>query len=143
MGRDDVEAALGWVKSALPPRGKPLRGELRAKVGKKLRKVYETDSTMTVGRLAVLLDRPPSTLYTIMGEAGVDFERMSVGERRTLTRVAVARYNAGDSLREIASDTGRAYGTIRTLLKQAGVELWGTGGSANRDLRVARRTGQR
>jgi predicted transcriptional regulator len=49
-----------------------------------------------------------------------------------MTHELVARYRAGDSIRELAASTGRSYGFVHRLLSEAGVELRGRGG-ATRD----------
>jgi predicted transcriptional regulator len=55
------------------------------------------------------------------------------GEARVqMSRELVARYRAGDSIRELAASTGRSYGFVHRILSDAGVELRGRGG-ATRD----------
>lgn len=39
------------------------------------------------------------------------------------------RYEAGESIRSLASDFGRSYGFVQGLLKESGVELRGRGGA--------------
>ncbi len=49
----------------------------------------------------------------------------------------VQRYRAGESIRAIASDSGRSYGFVQGLLKQAGVEFRSRGGARVRAGTVA------
>jgi predicted transcriptional regulator len=58
--------------------------------------------------------------------------RVTGEAREELARDLVARYRAGDSIRELAASTGRSYGFVHRLLSEAGVELRGRGG-ATRD----------
>ncbi len=62
-----------------------------------------------------------------------------VGEaRQQLTRELVARYDAGESVRELAASTERSYGFVHRILVEAGVTLRGRGGATrNRAARVA------
>jgi DNA-directed RNA polymerase specialized sigma24 family protein len=50
--------------------------------------------------------------------------RVTGTDRAALTERVVALYlNREMSIREISEDTGRSYGAVHTLLKDAGVEL--------------------
>ena len=62
-----------------------------------------------------------------------------VGEaRQQLTRELVARYDAGESVRELAASTERSYGFVHRILVEAGVTLRGRGGATrNRAARMA------
>lgn len=55
--------------------------------------------------------------------------RVTGQERANLTRDLVARYEAGDSIRELAGHTGRSYGFVHKILSEAGVVLRGRGGA--------------
>lgn len=56
-----------------------------------------------------------------------------VGEARTALAVKVhVDYCAGASIREIAEETGRSYGSVHALLVEMGTELRGRGGSNRR-----------
>ena len=58
--------------------------------------------------------------------------RVTGEAREAMTHELVARYRAGDSIRELAASTGRSYGFVHRLLSESGVELRGRGG-ATRD----------
>lgn len=62
--------------------------------------------------------------------------RVTGEARAALARDLVARYHAGDSIRELAESTGRSYGFVHRMLTESGVQLRGRGG-ATRD-RAAR-----
>ena len=62
--------------------------------------------------------------------------RVTGEARAELARDLVARYHAGDSIRELAESTGRSYGFVHRMLTESGVQLRGRGG-ATRD-RAAR-----
>lgn len=62
--------------------------------------------------------------------------RVTGSERTELARELAARYQAGDSIRELAESQGRSYGFVHRLLSESGVQLRGRGG-ATRD-RAAR-----
>jgi hypothetical protein len=64
--------------------------------------------------------------------------RVTGEAREELGRELAARYQAGDSIREIALSTDRSYGFVHRLLSESGVALRGRGG-ATRD-RAARVT---
>ncbi|MFI0483627.1 helix-turn-helix domain-containing protein [Actinomadura sp. 9N215] len=56
-----------------------------------------------------------------------------VGEERLrLAKVLAPRYQSGESIRDLAAETGRSYGFIYNVLKEAGVELRGRGGNTRR-----------
>jgi hypothetical protein len=58
-----------------------------------------------------------------------DAGRRIVGqERATWAKDYVRRYGQGDSIRKIASDTGRSYGFVHRLLVESGVTLRKRGG---------------
>ncbi len=62
-----------------------------------------------------------------------DARRRIVGhERATWVKDYVRRYNAGDSIRKIASDTGRSYGFVHRLLVEGSVQLRKRGGARRR-----------
>lgn len=44
----------------------------------------------------------------------------------------IERYLAGESIRAIAQDSGRSYGFVQTLLKNAGIPLRSRGGARRR-----------
>jgi Helix-turn-helix domain len=46
------------------------------------------------------------------------------------------RYDAGESIRSLATSTGRSYGFIHRILTESGVTLRGRGGAARRDQQV-------
>lgn len=49
--------------------------------------------------------------------------RIVGAERRTLAKDLVRRYEAGESIRALASSTGRSYGFVHRVLVEAGVEI--------------------
>lgn len=52
------------------------------------------------------------------------------GDLRTkIAKDFVTRYEAGESIRSIAADSGRSYGFVQGLLKDAGVEFRSRGGA--------------
>lgn len=55
--------------------------------------------------------------------------RITGEEREQLMLSCVRRYRAGESIRSLAADTGRSYGFIQGLLKEAGVPLRARGGA--------------
>lgn len=55
--------------------------------------------------------------------------RITGEEREQLMLSCVRRYRAGESIRSLAADTGRSYGFIQGLLKEAGVPLRPRGGA--------------
>ena len=63
----------------------------------------------------------------MVGKARVT--RVTGDARVELTRDLVARYRAGESIRELAASTGRSYGFVHRILSDAGVELRGRGGA--------------
>lgn len=56
--------------------------------------------------------------------AGEDRSELSVELKR--------RYDAGESIRQLAAATGRSYGFVHRLLSEAGVELRGRGGATRK-----------
>jgi predicted transcriptional regulator len=57
--------------------------------------------------------------------------RLKGTDRQKFIRDITAKYTAGASVREIATETGRAYGSIHRMLVENDVTLRGRGG-ANR-----------
>ena len=55
--------------------------------------------------------------------------RVTGDAREQMSRDLVARYRAGESIRELAASTGRSYGFVHRILSDAGVELRGRGGA--------------
>ena len=65
--------------------------------------------------------------------AAIEASRRIVGaERATWTEDYLRRYGAGQSIREIARDTGRSYGFVHRLLTEGGATLRGRGGARRR-----------
>jgi adenosylhomocysteine nucleosidase len=58
--------------------------------------------------------------------------RMVGVERVTWSKDCLRRYGEGDSIRKIAADTGRSYGFVHRILKEAGAQLRSRGGARNR-----------
>jgi hypothetical protein len=55
--------------------------------------------------------------------------RVTGTDRSTLASVLRQRYNAGESIRSLASSTGRSYGFIHRILTETGVTLRSRGGA--------------
>ena len=61
------------------------------------------------------------------------------GEARVqLSRELVARYRAGESIRELAASSGRSYGFVHRVLLESGATLRGRGGATRGKKRAAR-----
>lgn len=58
--------------------------------------------------------------------------RIVGAERVTWTKDCLRRYNAGESIREIASSTGRSYGFVHRILVEGGATLRARGGARHR-----------
>ena len=58
--------------------------------------------------------------------------RVTGADRSKLATDLKARYNAGESIRSLATATGRSYGFIHRLLTETGVPLRGRGGATKR-----------
>jgi len=58
--------------------------------------------------------------------------RVTGADRSKLATDLKARYNAGESIRSLASATGRSYGFIHRILTETGVVLRGRGGATKR-----------
>ncbi len=64
--------------------------------------------------------------------------RVTGEDRAAMSRDLVARYEAGESIRELAASTGRSYGFVHRLLSESGAQLRGRGGATrNRASRLA------
>ncbi|HEV3379810.1 MAG TPA: helix-turn-helix domain-containing protein [Trebonia sp.] len=55
--------------------------------------------------------------------------RVTGSDRSKLATDLKNRYDSGESIRALASATGRSYGFIHRLLKETGVKLRGRGGA--------------
>ena len=58
--------------------------------------------------------------------------RVTGADRGKLAANLKTRYDAGESIRSLASATGRSYGFIHRLLTENGVSLRGRGGATRR-----------
>ena len=58
--------------------------------------------------------------------------RVTGTDRSTLAADLKSRYDAGESIRSLASATGRSYGFIHRILTETGVELRGRGGATRK-----------
>jgi transposase len=58
--------------------------------------------------------------------------RVTGEARADLTKDVVARYQAGESIRELAASLDRSYGFVHRLLTEAGIELRGRGGATRK-----------
>jgi hypothetical protein len=58
--------------------------------------------------------------------------RVTGADRDKLATDLKARYNAGESIRSLATATGRSYGFIHRILTETGVTLRGRGGATKR-----------
>jgi hypothetical protein len=62
-------------------------------------------------------------------------QRVTGSERTKLGGELLKRYEKGQSIREICSETGYSIGRVRRLLVDAGVEFRGRGGTQGRPRR--------
>lgn len=69
--------------------------------------------------------------------------RITGDQRDALADQLAKRYSAGESIRSIADDTGRSYGFVHGVLKEAGAELRGRGGATRGPSRTATPTRSR
>ena len=58
--------------------------------------------------------------------------RVTGADRITLATDLKKRYDAGESIRSLATATGRSYGFIHRMLTETGVTLRGRGGATAR-----------
>jgi hypothetical protein len=58
--------------------------------------------------------------------------RVTGADRTTMATDLKQRYDAGESIRALASATGRSYGFIHRILTETGVNLRGRGGATAR-----------
>ena len=58
--------------------------------------------------------------------------RIVGAERQSLAKDLVKRYTDGESIRSLASSTGRSYGFVHRVLTESGVELRQRGGARRR-----------
>jgi Helix-turn-helix domain len=58
--------------------------------------------------------------------------RVTGTDRSKLAADLKSRYDAGESIRSLASSTGRSYGFIHRILSETGVELRGRGGATRK-----------
>ncbi len=58
--------------------------------------------------------------------------RVTGSDRSKLAADLKGRYDAGESIRSLASATGRSYGFIHRILTEHGVELRGRGGATRK-----------
>ena len=72
------------------------------------------------------------------GTTATEKGRRIVGaERQTLAKDLVKRYSSGESIRALASSTGRSYGFVHRVLTESGVQLRQRGGNHPRRPRTA------
>ena len=58
--------------------------------------------------------------------------RVTGPDRSKLATSLAGRYEAGESIRSLAAETGRSYGFIHRILTERGVTLRGRGGAPKR-----------
>ena len=58
--------------------------------------------------------------------------RVTGEDRNRLATDLKSRYDAGESIRSLATSTGRSYGFIHRILTEAGVALRGRGGATRK-----------
>lgn len=78
--------------------------------------------------------RPPGPRLTSRYRA-----RLKGEERARTARALAKEYDAGASIRAVASSADLSYGTARMLLLEAKVTLRGRGGGRGRDVKAAGR----
>jgi Helix-turn-helix domain len=59
-------------------------------------------------------------------------KRLPAAERAHASRILLERYNKGESIRQLATDSGYSIGLVRTLLLEADVSFRPKGGRARR-----------
>lgn len=59
-------------------------------------------------------------------------QRVTGDERKSLEASLAKKYQAGASIRELASETGRSYGFVHRILTDSGVQLRGRGGATRK-----------
>lgn len=64
-----------------------------------------------------------------MGETLRKGTRVTGPDRSKLATDLKSRYDSGESIRALATATGRSYGFIHRILKETGVNLRGRGGA--------------
>ncbi len=73
------------------------------------------------------------TKMTATGTTSPEKGRRIVGaERQSLAKDLVRRYSEGESIRALASSTGRSYGFVHRVLTESGVQLRQRGGARRR-----------
>lgn len=60
-------------------------------------------------------------------------KRISGELREQVSAQFAERYQAGESIRSLAAESGRSYGFVQGLLKEAGVDLRSRGGTRRPD----------
>ena len=63
--------------------------------------------------------------------------RITGAQRSDLSSELASRYERGESIRQIAEETGRSYGFVHGVLKESGVQLRGRGGATRRSKKSA------
>ena len=80
------------------------------------------------------LRHDPMITSTGPREAGVAEQlkkgaRITGGDRSKLAADLKKKYSSGQSIRELAAETGRSYGFVHRILSESGVTLRGRGGA--------------
>jgi hypothetical protein len=88
---------------------------------------------------ATVLHQPPEQdvrefqmAATVTAPATDKGRRIVGAERATLAKDLVKRYTSGESIRALASSTGRSYGFVHRVLTESGVQLRQRGGARRR-----------
>ena len=55
--------------------------------------------------------------------------RITGGDRSKLAADLKRKYSSGQSIRQLAAETGRSYGFVHRMLSESGVSLRGRGGA--------------
>lgn len=58
--------------------------------------------------------------------------RVTGGDRDRLASDLKKRYDSGESIRALASDSGRSYGFVHRILSESGTALRGRGGATRK-----------
>lgn len=74
-----------------------------------------------------MADTPAETPRRPTPVTGAERERLGAELKR--------KYDAGESIRALAAHTGRSYGFVHRILREAGTTLRGRGGGSPRDTR--------
>jgi DNA-binding transcriptional MerR regulator len=121
--------AAGFSEAALRQSRAP-SVDPRARPSTPVRAEAVEEQRVDISSRTALLEQEPQWAESPTGHPTIE---SSAGMRRkTLARDLVTRYSEGESIRALASSTGRSYGFIHRILTEAGVQLRQRGGARRR-----------